>query len=323
MKTLLLSISLTFSLVASAQVPQFAVNCADDMDGTNSKDIQDVDGNKWNYSNKKDQGAYKDGVPFTGKLIQCGKKNGKVMSKTEYSKGSKHGLAYKYHKNGWLLYKKRYTFGKEDGVQQYFHQSLGANDDKNLTNTLKIRLKYEAENGKKEGTVRAWYANGNKEYVERYTNGVKHGEQLYYYESEKLMLNENWENGKKHRIQTYYDPQGNEVMKVEGILLVGQKDLGVMEWEDALKACEALGDGWHLPNKGELNLLYQYKEAIGGFLSEIYWSSTETALNNQYNPNTYQNAWTQNFQSTNMFILQMESPKYFHYGVRPVRTLNP
>jgi len=167
MKTLLFTISLAFSVVASAQIPQFAVNCADDMDGTNSKDIQDQDGNKWNSSNKKDQGPYKDGVPFTGKLIQCGKKSGKVASKTEYNKGSKHGLAYKYHKDGWLLYKKRYTFGKEDGVQKYFHQSLGANDTKNVTvNTLQTRLSYEAEHGKKEGIVRAWYSNGNKHYME-------------------------------------------------------------------------------------------------------------------------------------------------------------
>jgi len=98
MKTLLLTTALTFSLLASAQVPQFAVNCADDRDGTNSKDIQDVDDNKWNYSNKKDQGPYKDGVPFTGKLIQCGKKNGKVMSKTEYSKGSNHPMQNQWEK---------------------------------------------------------------------------------------------------------------------------------------------------------------------------------------------------------------------------------
>jgi len=280
MKTLILTTALSFSLLASAQVPQFAVNCADDRDGTNSKDIQDVDDNKWNYSNKKDQGPYKDGVPFTGKLIQCGKKNGKVMSKTEYSNGSKHGLAYKYHKDGWLLWKKRYTFGKEDGVQKYFHPSLNmANDGKNVTNTLRTRLSYEAENGKKEGIVRAWYSNGNKEYVERYTNGVKHGEQLYYYESEKLMLNENWEHGKMQGTQTYYDPNGNVVMKAGGVLLVGHEDLGEMNWEDAMAACEAMGDGWHLPTKDELNVLYQNKDAIGGFASSYYWSSAEDVNN--------------------------------------------
>jgi antitoxin component YwqK of YwqJK toxin-antitoxin module len=307
MKTLLLTISLTFSLLASAQVPQFAVNCADDRDGTNSKDIQDVGGNKWNYSNKKDQGPYKDGVPFTGKLIQCGKKNGKVMSKTEYSKGSKHGLAYKYHKDGWLLWKKRYTFGKEDGVQKYFHPSLNmANDGKNVTNTLRTRLSYEAENGKKEGIVRAWYSNGNKEYVERYTNGVKHGEQLYYYESEKLMLNENWEHGKMQGTQTYYDPNGNVVMKAGGVLLVGHEDLGEMNWEDAMAACEAMGDGWHLPTKDELNVLYQNKDAIGGFTDDCDWSSTKA---------NDVSAWFQVFSDG----YQGFNGKYHNYYVRAVR----
>ncbi len=30
-----------------------------------------------------------------------------------------------------------------------------------------------------------------------------------------------------------------------------------MIWYDAIKACEALGDGWHLPTIDELNMLYK------------------------------------------------------------------
>jgi len=309
MKTLLLSISLTFSLLASAQVPQFAVNCADDRDGTNSKDIQDVDDNKWNYSNKKDQGPYKDGVPFTGKLIQCGKKNGKVMSKTEYSKGSKHGLAYKYHKDGWLLWKKRYSNGKEDGVQKYFHPSLNmANDGKNVTNTLRTRLSYEAENGKKEGIVRAWYSNGNKEYVERYTNGVKDGEQLYYDENQKVIREEEWENGEIVEQKVFQVGVLVDGFTRIGTIFVGLKDLGRMEWNDAMAACEALGDGWRLPDKDELNLLYQNKEAIGGFANSSYWSSTEDGS---------AHARGQNFDDGG----QISGNKTNTYSVRAVRAI--
>jgi hypothetical protein len=48
-----------------------------------------------------------------------------------------------------------------------------------------------------------------------------------------------------------------------------------MNWEDANKACADLGEGWKLPNRDELDYLYQNRVAIGGFASFVYWSSTE------------------------------------------------
>lgn len=48
MKTQLLSISLAFSLMASAQVLQFAINGADDKAGTRLGKIFDSDGTLWN-----------------------------------------------------------------------------------------------------------------------------------------------------------------------------------------------------------------------------------------------------------------------------------
>jgi len=38
-----------------------------------------------------------------------------------------------------------------------------------------------------------------------------------------------------------------------------------MTWYDAKKACTDLGNGWRLPTKDELNLLYINKDKIGGF----------------------------------------------------------
>ena len=61
-----------------------------------------------------------------------------------------------------------------------------------------------------------------------------------------------------------------------GSIEVAQYDFPVkMNWEDAKKACEALGDGWKLPSKDELNILYQNSYEIGGFATDLYWSSTE------------------------------------------------
>jgi len=49
----------------------------------------------------------------------------------------------------------------------------------------------------------------------------------------------------------------------------------LMNWSDAKEACAALGKGWKLPNKIELNTMYLNKEKIGGFANISYWSSSE------------------------------------------------
>ena len=48
-----------------------------------------------------------------------------------------------------------------------------------------------------------------------------------------------------------------------------------MLWNDAVNACADLGNGWRLPTKYELNLMYLNKGKIGGFANLDYWSSTE------------------------------------------------
>ena len=65
-------------------------------------------------------------------------------------------------------------------------------------------------------------------------------------------------------------------IKIEN-LEVAQHDFpNRMTGEDAKAACAKLGEGWRLPTKDELNLLYQNKDKIGGFASSYYWSSTES-----------------------------------------------
>jgi hypothetical protein len=48
-----------------------------------------------------------------------------------------------------------------------------------------------------------------------------------------------------------------------------------MTWEEAKKACESLGDGWRLPTKEELNILYLNKKNFNGIVDNSYWSSTK------------------------------------------------
>ena len=65
-----------------------------------------------------------------------------------------------------------------------------------------------------------------------------------------------------------------------GDLLVAQFDFpNKMNWENAKAACERLGNGWRLPTKDELQILYatidqpSLHKKLGGFLGTYYWSS--------------------------------------------------
>ena len=94
-----------------------------------------------------------------------------------------------------------------------------------------------------------------------------------------------------------------------GNLVVAQNDFPkLMNWVDAKRACAALGKGWRLPTKEELNILYQNKDKIGGFAYDYYWSSTE------YDHNY---AWYQVFYNGSQFDVN----KGYALYVRAVRAL--
>lgn len=63
---------------------------------------------------------------------------------------------------------------------------------------------------------------------------------------------------------------------------------------------------WYLPSRHELNLLYLQKNVVGGFVDDVYWSSTESGLNN---------AWDQDFSTGTMF----EATKHFTNYIRAIR----
>ena len=86
-----------------------------------------------------------------------------------------------------------------------------------------------------------------------------------------------------------------------------------MIWDDAKKACEALGDGWRLPTKKELNTLYKkHRGTLGGFEEEnTYWSST---YGGEYGDDC---AWGQFFYDGSQSCYD----KFFPLKFRAVRTL--
>lgn len=86
------------------------------------------------------------------------------------------------------------------------------------------------------------------------------------------------------------------------------EDLGKHTWKDAKKVCKKLGDGWRLPTREELHLMWLNRDTIGGFAAAFYWSSSEY---NKYN------AWNQAFNNRNQYA----SGKVFTNYVRAVRDI--
>ena len=82
------------------------------------------------------------------------------------------------------------------------------------------------------------------------------------------------------KIEESSNPIIGNTIKIENIE-VAEKDFPkTMNWEDAKKACEALGNGWRLPTMEELKLICHNKFAIGNIVEDWnlnqYWTSTKS-----------------------------------------------
>ena len=102
-----------------------------------------------------------------------------------------------------------------------------------------------------------------------------------------------------------------------GRLEIAQHDFPEYKnWVDSKKACADLGNGWRLPTKDELNLMYKNKDKIGGFANyhsnNYYWSSTEY---------DYNYAWFFSFDLGSAYYDDYsEGSKLTTYYVRAVRS---
>lgn len=81
-----------------------------------------------------------------------------------------------------------------------------------------------------------------------------------------------------------------------------------LSWHDAINWCANLGEGWRLPTKDELDVLYGKRDEIGGFAYSYYWSSSE------YGSSI---AWLQSFLDGN----RNYDYKYYYRRVRAVRSV--
>jgi hypothetical protein len=69
-----------------------------------------------------------------------------------------------------------------------------------------------------------------------------------------------------------------KTIKIDNLELAEKDFPNKMNWDDAKKACESLGNGWRLPSKSELKKIFKIiynKTNNGSFFDGYYWSSTE------------------------------------------------
>ena len=83
-------------------------------------------------------------------------------------------------------------------------------------------------------------------------------------------------------------------------------DLGMFTWKKAKEACTKLGDGWRMPTREELHLMWLNMD--DSYTAAYYWSSSER--NNDF-------AWVQDFNDG----AQDYSYKSYTYYVRAVRDI--
>lgn len=103
---------------------------------------------------------------------------------------------------------------------------------------------------------------------------------------------------------TPIEKKTNKVLEQHLKFEVYPEDLGEFTWEDAKEACAALGEGWRLPTREELHLMWLNKD--DSYTAAFYWSSSEY---------TNYNAWYQSFYSGT----QYNDLKDATYYVRAVR----
>jgi uncharacterized protein (TIGR02145 family) len=109
------------------------------------------------------------------------------------------------------------------------------------------------------------------------------------------------------------NPTIGKSMKI-GNLEIAQNDFpNKMNWLDAKSACEKLENGWRLPSREELNLLYKKRATIGNLVADgIYWSSTEVSSDN---------VWEVDF-GVGGFGDYYVNDKLNNWNVRAVRIIN-
>jgi hypothetical protein len=93
----------------------------------------------------------------------------------------------------------------------------------------------------------------------------------------KVYLSNEFSEKVTEKIEETSNPIIGNTIKIENIEIAEKDFPEKMNWKDAKKACEKLGEGWRLPTKDELKLICQNKNANEFNIKDSYpyWSSTK------------------------------------------------
>ncbi len=92
--------------------------------------------------------------------------------------------------------------------------------------------------------------------------------------------NETTEDYLKNKFNSKDPIKSTDEINVLGYLAVTKFDVGFASWHDAIRACEKIGNGWHLPNFYELYHIYKYK-GDNKLSTGPYWSSTQAKIKHE------------------------------------------
>ena len=96
-----------------------------------------------------------------------------------------------------------------------------------------------------------------------------------------------------------------------GNIEVTQYDFRSADWDNAIKICSDLGEGWRLPTKDELITMFKYNIKIGNINTLFsYWTSEVS--------DDKTSALTSGFDAKQVYPFQF-TPKYYEQVFRPVR----
>ena len=120
---------------------------------------------------------------------------------------------------------------------------------------------------------------------------------------------------------THPPPNDNYIVLADYGLMAMRKDLGKSTWSDASNMCKQLRlagfSDWRLPTQGELAILYNERNIIGGFETlnnTRYWSSTPHGAGGFYACLNFTNG-----QMGNHLNMSNQQP----LAVRCVRSIRP
>ena len=92
--------------------------------------------------------------------------------------------------------------------------------------------------------------------------------------------------------------------------------LDPMTYDESVRACSKLGEGWRLPTKEEMEEIYENKDMLGGFISLIFVSdNSEFSIDNNvyyWSSSSYESEYVWVIGFTHKFVAVTLKTEYLY-----------